>query len=294
MKSDETALREELARYRTWMPPGHFYSPIPDLRAVERRAKRIFEQRGLEIPSVDLNVEAQQQLGLRFLPHYRPDLYAEQPDGKRRYAARNDYFPFADAFFTDRLLREIGSRRVIEVGSGWSSALMLDVCDELRQAGQMPPQLDFIEPYPERLRSLLRPGDDRHATLWEQEVQDMPLEFFDRLEPNDLLFIDSSHVIKTGSDLWYLFFHVLPRLKVGVWVFIHDIPWPFEYPRVWVDEGRAWNEVYLLRAFLQYNHSFKIRWFPGLVLGLELRWALANVPRLVHEGGTGIWLERTA
>lgn len=277
---------------KTWMPPGHFYSPLPDLSAVHKRARRIFELDSIEIPGVDLRLEEQLQLAEAFLSHYRDDCFPEGPTEGRRYYWRNDYFPFGDAFYTDRYVRDMGPRRIIEVGSGYSSAVMLDVCNELRAGGSPCPTLDFIEPHPERLRGLLREGDDQFCTIREQEVQDVPPELFDALEPRDLLFIDSSHVIKTGSDLWFLFFHVLPRLKPGVWVFLHDITWPMEYPRAWVEEGRAWNEIYLLRAFLQYNESFAMRWFPGLAFGVLLERARQEAPRLVDPGGTGLWLER--
>lgn len=279
-------------RPETWMPAGHFYSPVPDLHAVRKRAERIFESESTEIPGVDLRLDEQLRLAERFLEHYRDDYFPEEPAEERRYYWRNAYFPFGDAFYTDRFLRERRPDRIVEVGSGYSSAVMLDVCNELRSGGAACPRLDFVEPYPERLRGLLRAGDDGHCTIREQEVQDVPLELFESLAPGDLLFIDSSHVIKTGSDLWFLFFHVLPRLRPGVWVFLHDITWPMEYPQVWVEEGRAWNEIYLLRAFLQFNEAFAVRWFPGLALRVQLERIRAQAPLLIEPGGTGIWLER--
>ncbi len=275
-----------------WVPPGHFYSPIPDLASVRERADRIFHPGGLELPGVNLRLAEQYQLGLKFASAYRDDYFQEGPSDERRYGWRNDYFPFADAFYTDRFMRDVRPKRIVEVGSGWSSAAMLDVCTDWRKAGEACPQLDFVEPYPDRLKSLLWEGDDSYCTIWEREVQDVPLEIFDRLEESDLLFIDSSHVIKTGSDLWFLFFHALPRLKPGVWVFVHDITWPLEYPEEWVEEGRSWNEIYLLRAFLQYNERFAVRWLPGLALGSQLERARAETPMLVEQGGTGIWIER--
>jgi len=292
MTEDPHEDRGESVVSKTWMPPGHFYSPLPDLSAVHKRASRIFELDSIEIPGVDLRLEEQLLLAEGFLDQYRDDYFPEEPTEGRRYYWRNDYFPFGDAFYTDRYVRDMAPRRIIEVGSGYSSAVMLDVCGELRAGGSPCPTLDFIEPHPDRLRSLLREGDDQYCTIREQEVQDVPPELFDALEPRDLLFIDSSHVIKTGSDLWFLFFHVLPRLKPGIWVFLHDITWPMEYPKAWVEEGRAWNEIYLLRAFLQYNEAFAMRWFPGLAFGVLLDRARREAPRLVDPGGTGLWLER--
>jgi predicted O-methyltransferase YrrM len=285
-------LELELERYRTWMPPGHFYSPIPDPAAVARRADRIFRHDSPEIAGIDMRLPEQMALSERYVAAYRHDYFPREATAGRRYYWRNDYFPFGDAFYVDRFLREETPQRVVEIGSGFSSAVMLDVVDDLRREGRPLPKLDFVEPYPDRLRSLLRPEDYANSKLWEQEVQDVPDELFTRLQAGDLLLIDSSHVLKMGSDLAHLFFHVLPKLARGVVVFLHDVPWPFEYPRAWAEENRAWNEAYALRAFLMYNSTFRIRWMPGLLVAMRLDLARQRARLLADEGGTGVWIER--
>jgi hypothetical protein len=94
-----------------------------------------------------------------------------------------------------------------------------------------------------------------------QRVQDVPLSTFTALQANDILFVDSSHVVKVGSDVAWILFEILPCLAPGVIVHFHDIPYPFEYPLHWLHAGRAWNEAYVLRAFLQFNADFEIRFF---------------------------------
>ena len=89
------------------------------------------------------------------------------------------------------------------------------------------------------------------------KLQDVDLKEFDKLKSGDVLFIDSTHVSKIGSDVNYLFFEILPRLHRGVYIHIHDIFYPFEYPKDWIDEGRAWNENYILRAFLNIMRNLK-------------------------------------
>ena len=135
MKEEAHEFREELAGYKTWVPPEHFYSPFPDLESVRKRAKRIFELDSIEIPGVDLRLDEQLRLGDYLLTHYRDDYFPEQAAEGCRYYWRKDYFPFGDAFYTDRYLRDMGPGRVIEVGSGYSSAVMLDVCTELHARG---------------------------------------------------------------------------------------------------------------------------------------------------------------
>ena len=242
--------RAELAKYATWVEPGHFYSPIPDLADVRERLHSIWGWAQFQVEGIDLDLPGQVALGHQFSLSYRDDYFHRNETEGRRYYWENEYFPFGDAFVTDRFVREVSPARIVEIGSGYSSAVMLDARDDLIREGKPAPRLDFVEPYPDRLNGLLRHSDSENCKVWVHPVQDVPMSLFDELEKDDLLFIDSSHVMKTGSDLWWLFFHVLPRLKSGVWVFVHDIPWPFEYPIEWVEEGRAWNEAYTLRAFL--------------------------------------------
>ena len=107
-----------------------------------------------------------------------------------------------------------------------------------------------------------------------------------------MLFIDSTHVAKVGSDVTTLFFDVLPTLKPGVLVHIHDVLWPFEYPRSWYLQGRSWNEAYLLRAFLQYNEEFEILLFNSF-LGTHYAGDVAEIlPLCAKNPGGSLWLRR--
>ncbi len=151
-------------------------------------------------------------------------------------------------------------KRVVEVGAGYSTAVMLDVSERYLAD---PPAIVCIDPEPGRLRSVLR-GDEAGLTIHETIVQDLPVELFTTLEANDILFIDSSHVLKLGSDVSLLFLEVLPRLRPGVVVHIHDIATSFEYPLEWYEEGRAWNEAPALRAFLAFNQAYEITLFLRL------------------------------
>ncbi len=292
LRGENAELRSELARWRAWQPPGHFYSPLPDIEAVRRRADRIFHHARPEIAGIDLHLAEQIALADHLVRSYSDDYFPEHRTAGRRYYWRNEFFPFADAFYVSRFLHELSPRRIVEIGSGHSSAAMLDTADDLRAAGLTPPRFDFVEPYPERLRGLLRDDDGAHCRLWEMEVQDAPDALFDELRANDLVLVDSSHVLKTGSDLAHLFFHVLPRLAVGVYVFLHDVSWPFEYPIEWVEEGRAWNEAYFLRSFLMYNDTFALRWMPGLVVSMDVEGIRSRARLLIDDGASGAWIQR--
>ncbi len=110
----------------------------------------------------------------------------------------------------------------------------------------------------------------------------------------DVVFIDSSHVVKIGSDVAYILFHILPELQPGVIVHFHDILWPFEYPEDWLCEGRAWNEAYVLRAFLQFNEAFDILYFNSYIWHHHAERLQQKMPLCMKNPGGSIWLQKTA
>jgi predicted O-methyltransferase YrrM len=238
-------------------PPGHYYSSIPSMADVERWAAAKWLQPPEALVGVDLNVDGQLRMLAALGPLTGALSFADDRGGATRYWWDNDGFSPGDATVLAAMLMHYQPKRVVEVGAGYSTAVMLDVSEHHLAE---PPAIACIDPEPARLRSLLR-GDEARLTVHETIVQDLPLELFTTLDANDILFIDSSHVLKLGSDVSLLFLEVLPRLRSGVVVHIHDIATSFEYPPEWYDEGRAWNEAPALRAFLAFNQAFEIVYF---------------------------------
>jgi predicted O-methyltransferase YrrM len=180
-------------------------------------------------------------------------------------------------------------RRIVEIGSGFSTACMLDSLDHF---GLKQTRITCIEPFSARLRSVLRPGDEARVEIIERPVQGMALETFARLEANDILFIDSTHVLKTGSDVHYELFHILPVLKTGVLVHFHDCRYPFEYPAEFIFERNySWNEAYALRAFLMYNAKFRVFFYNSLFARRFRDLAAAACPAFLRNPGSSIWLK---
>ena len=180
-----------------------------------------------------------------------------------------------------------GDRTHTGVNSYLPSSTLLGVTESGEAA------FTFIDPCPERLRSLLTEKEAQKVEIVSQRVQDVSLETFSSLESGDILFLDSWHVSKVGSDVNYLFFEILPMLQAGVYVHVHDVFFPFEYPTEWVYEGRAWNEAYLLRAFLQYNRSFRVVLFNALIAKLRGPELQEEMPLSLDRTG-GIWLRKLA
>ena len=151
--------------------------------------------------------------------------------------------------------------------------------------------MTFIEPFPARLFSLLTLKDKKNINLIKSEVQSVHLDNFKKLEAGDILFIDSSHVVKTASDVHFILFDVLPILKRGVFIHFHDVFYPFEYPKKWVLSGINWNEDYFLKAFLMYNDEFEIRLFSEYLHRFH-DIAFEKMPLCYNNIGGNLWIEK--
>jgi hypothetical protein len=272
-----------------FVPDGHFYSPVVDVGEVERDQARIWPEPGpTELPGIDFNRASHRKILSVDFPRYYGDYYypLEEPAGEpTRFYERNWQYGDLDSRLLFVLLRALRPRRMIEIGSGFSSLLTADV--NRRYLGGA---LDFtcIEPYP---RQFLRDGVPGISRLIVERVQDVPVDRL-ALDAGDILFIDSSHVSKTGSDVNHLFFNVLPRLKPGVHVHVHDIFLPHDYHREWVLEGRSWNEQFLLQAMLTFTRAWKVL-FSARYAWWAMRDELAEALGGKAIPGHSIWLTRT-
>jgi predicted O-methyltransferase YrrM len=289
LRAEVEQLRAERAEWARFHPPGHFYSPLPSRAEVAEALER--GGFGPPFPGVELNEAGQVARLERFAPWYKEVPWPEEATEGWRFYLNNPSYGHFDAIMLYCMLREARPRRVIEVGSGFSSAAMLDLNERFFD-GQM--QLTFIDPDMTRLKALLRPADAGRVHLIEKKVQDVPLGTFAELGEGDVLFIDSSHVSKIGSDVNRLYLDVLPVLAPGVLIHIHDVAGNLEYPREWFEEGRAWNEQYLLRAFLMYNAAYRIELFTGWLFNTRHEWFKQYMPRCARGGGGMMWLRKLA
>lgn len=278
-------------------PPGHYYSPIPSRKDVAEYAVRKFANGPESLAGIDLNVDGQLAMVRALGPLTRDLTFADERNGDTRYYWENDGFPPGDATALAAMIRYCQPRRIIEVGAGYSTAVMLDVIERYLPR---PPQLECIDPELHRVQSLIRPTDAGRLIAHESIVQALPTSFFEQLEANDILFIDSSHVLKLGSDVAFLLLEVLPRLAPGVVVHVHDIATPFEYAPEWYDEGRAWNEAPALRAFLTFNRGYEIIFFCDYLVRFQRDALAKHMPLALRQpaalpGGnqaSSLWMRR--
>lgn len=271
--------------------PAYFYSPIPDSFEL---TDEILGSR-TELKGIRMNIEQQISLLESFTQNYRSEysLLPMQPTGiPHRYYLTSGAFNSVDGEMLYCMIRHFRPKRVYEIGSGHTTFLSAETL--LKNAGEdvATPVLHAFEPYP---GEILKKGFPGLTRLIPDKVQNVPLRVFEELEENDILFIDSTHVLKTGSDVHYEYLEILPRLKKGVIVHIHDIFLPAEYPRNWLLNNHwFWNEQYLLQAFLQFNDNFEVLW-AGSCMHLnhpeKLEAAFPSYDReTVHPGS--FWMRR--
>ena len=275
----------------TQYPNGHFYSPVVNLEEVQAQEARIF---GRHAP-LGIDIEPGQQLALlETLSRFFGEMpFSDKARPPFRYRYDNTSYGFGDACIYWGMLGHLRPNRIVEVGSGFTSALALDAIEHFG----LGTRCTFIDPNPQLLQQVAAPIDPRHTVVADL-VQNIDPAMVEELGVNDLLFIDSSHVVKTGSDVHFELMDLLPRLKPGVVVHFHDTFYPFEYPRPWVlGDNYSWNELYVLHAFLMYNNAFKVIYFNDFVGREHADAVRAMLPRevasrvLLNPGG-GLWLRR--
>lgn len=280
--------------------PVHFYEPIPDTRQFGEDIL----SRMSEMPGVDLNIEGQTALLDRFASAYRAEYerFPSKPTGRAEdFYFGNMLFETVDAEILYCMIREFKPRRLIEIGSGFSTRVSVAA---IRKNKTLDPgyecEITCVEPNP---RAEIRQGLGGLIRLVESRAQDLPVEFFADLEENDILFIDSSHIVSVGSDVCFEYLEVLPRLRKGVIVHVHDILLPRQYVEHWHTMKMFWNEQFLLQAFLAFNSSFEVIWagnymhahhsdllahaFPSYTALMK-----ADDPRRPIQGHKSFWMRR--
>ena len=273
--------------------PVHFYEPLPN---VGELPESIWQEPD-QLIGMQMNDDQQLALLDLFSARYKNEYCAfpveKSLENPEAYHINNGWFSFVDAEMLYCLMRHAKPKTVIEIGSGYSTMMAsLAIGANTQENPDYRCKLVSIEPFP------------RHALLEqctylseriELPVQKAPSSVFDQLGANDILFIDSSHVSKLGSDVNYEFFNVIPNLKDGVFVHVHDIFLPLEYPKTWATDLRLfWNEQYLLRAFMTFNSRFEVVWaasYMNYQYPERLRAAFPSLPS--DSRPASFWIQKT-
>jgi hypothetical protein len=257
--------------------PIHYYEPLPDFRSIT--AEHINRRR--TYPGIDFKWDEQLKL-VNNLAGYSNELLSLQFDFD------NGFFSGFDAAVYYSLIRHLQPQRIVEIGGGYSTQIAQKA---LTRNGTG--KLTCIEPYPEERLN----GAKLDIELITKRVEEIDLDFFSQLEANDILFIDSSHTVKFGSDVCFEFLEILPSVKPGVWIHVHDIFFPHDYPAEWlITRRQAWNEQYLLEAFLSFNSHFAIQLANYWICLNHLDEAAHLWPRALSSnyGACSFWMKRVA
>lgn len=240
--------------------PTGFYFPIPDTASIP---EKIWTEPS-EMVGVDMRLDAQVAMLQEFSDTYLGE-YHQLPEGPcddpKIYTRTGGagFFGAFDGALLYSMIRKHKPRKIIEIGCGKSTLLSALALRKNRDDGSTNSgRLTSIDPYP---RDYLSTGLEDVADMVCSKVEDMPISTFESLEANDILFIDSSHTVHVGGDTVFELLEILPRLKPGVLVHVHDICFPYNYPKnMVVEKLNFWAEQYMLQAFLAFNSSFEVRW----------------------------------
>ena len=272
-----------------------YYSPLPSvsrLKANVARWNRPSAMHGIEYDLVTMK----SNLG-ELLARYLDEFLTYPAYSQVQSMGFGPGYTAVDALTLYMMVRHLKPRRYIEVGSGVSTFY----CNlaALRNASEgYPLEITCIEPYPyEKLSTI--PG----IRVLPQKVEDVDISMFQQLQENDVLFIDSSHILRVDGDVAFLFLEVLPMLNAGVMTHVHDIPYPYNFPyppELWIfgqDWPMFWNEAMVLQAFLAFNRNFKISLSTPLIRHFDEAFLKERIPIYEPVAQTpntfsSIWLER--
>lgn len=273
--------------------PVHYYTPIPDTRYLKGKSGKNISN----LVGVDMN--SKKQLGFinDVFPKYQqeynfPDTKTDKPF---EFYSQNGTFLTYDAEVLHSMIRHYKPQRIIEVGSGQTTYISARACLLNKEKDDINTRLSAIEPYP---NNTLKNGFPGLYELIPKKIEDINLNYFSQLKANDILFIDSSHVIKTGGDVNYLYLEIIPRLQPGVIIHAHDIFLPSEYPERWIFQDRYfWTEQYLLHALLLFNDQFEVLWashYMHLRFNKELHKLFPKYPDMRYPdlGPSSFWIRK--
>lgn len=228
---------------------NHYYEPQFDFR----ESKLPLSQDRI-LPGIDWNTKEQLKILSTFSSSHELSNTPKTRSDTLEFHLNNGSFESGDAEYWYQLIRSIKPKRIIEVGSGHSTLMAMKAIRKNREEdSNYQCKHVCIEPY--EMPWLEKTG----VSVVRKKIEDVELSFFSELESNDILFIDSSHIIRPQGDVLFEYLELLPTLNKGVIVHVHDIFSPKNYLKRWVEDNVTfWNEQYLLEAFLSHNNSWKI------------------------------------
>jgi hypothetical protein len=272
-----------------------YYSPLPSVARLRANGARW--NRPSALHGIEYDLAAMKSALTELLACYLDEFLTYPTYAQVRKIGFGPGYSAVDALTLYMMIRHLKPQRYIEVGSGVSTFYCSLAAQRNLSEGH-PLEMTCIEPYPfEKLSTI--PG----IRVLSQKVEDVDISLFQQLQENDVLFIDSSHILRVDGDVPFLYLEVLPILKVGVMTHIHDIPYPYNFPyppELWIfgqDWPMFWNEPMVLQAFLAFNKNFKISLSTPLIRYFDEAFLKQSIPIYESVGQnpntfSSIWLRR--
>ena len=247
--------QRSLRKRKVMVIPDHYYWPLIDPTTLTRPLDEVRDLPGIDFSSARQTAFIEKlRTGDEIQSLGWTSDNTKGPAGVPQFSLNNGAFEAGDAEILHHVLRELRPKTVLEIGSGHSTKIVAQALEmNRRESGESSTHV-CVEPYEKQWLERL-PG----VTVLRDKIEHLDLELFEKLGPGDFLFIDSSHIIRPQGDVLWLYLHVLPLLKSGVVVHIHDFFSPRDYPQEWLfDKGLMWNEQYLVEALLTDTNRYKV------------------------------------
>lgn len=271
-----------------YFSPENCYSPLVVAKVIESRKEIIWPEKYEDtIPDIELNEDIQKQTFSIIEKKYSEGLDFCNSLSNEKFTFNNPYFSISDGIILYSLLSNLKPKKIIEIGAGYSSYFI----QEIKKTSAFKNSFDYtvIEPNTDIFKSLADNLTD--ITLFEEPVQSVPLEVFKTLVDGDILYLDTSHIVKTGSEVNHILFNILPTLNKGVIIHFDDVYYPFDYKKELIEKGYSWNENYFLRAFLMNNNEYRIKLFTDYLFKIHAD-LFTDFPDLTSSHNADLWLEK--
>jgi len=228
---------------------NHYYEPQFNFSKLKRN---LYKNRSF--PGIDFNLKKQlKNLSNLIYKNELIELNLEKKSPNYNFNIKNNFFESGDAEIYYQLIRHLKPKNILEIGSGHSTLIALEAIKKNKSVDKIETKITCVEPYENKWL------DHLNIKILRKKIEDLDESYYLALEKNDILFIDSSHIIRPQGDVLKIFFEIVPKLKKGTIVHVHDIFTPKDYPEKWlVEQNKFWNEQYLVEALMMNKDKYEI------------------------------------
>lgn len=227
----------------------HYYEPQFNLSQLKRD---LYKNRSF--PGFDFNMKKQlKNISNLIYKNELLELNLEKKSPNYNFNIKNNFFENGDAEIYYQLIRHLKPKNILEIGSGHSTLIALEAIKKNKSVAKIETKITCVEPYENKWL------DHLNIKILRKKIENLDESYYLALEKNDILFIDSSHVIRPQGDVLKIFFEIVPKLKKGTIVHVHDIFTPKDYPKKWlIEQNKFWNEQYLVEALMMNKDKYEI------------------------------------